>query len=303
MKPMGGTEILRSNLEKRINPSEYGINLLTHFITSADLQDGINILWNHQNVDQPSIQGLTNPYLANQLDAIVFVSNWQLENFRRHIQLPLHKCYVIPNAIEPIAWKDKPREKIELIYTSTPWRGLDALLYLYEKMDRDDVHLQIYSSTKIYGDAFDKENGPVFTELFDKAQQIKNVTYHGYATNEEVRQTVQDAHILSYPAIFEETSCLSVIEAASAGCQIVTSNLGALPETSCGFGMMTSMQESMDNFAQRYIPLLNNAIDNYWSRYDQGDYRAQAEFFNRQYSWENRIGAWKELFDQLRRSR
>jgi len=303
MKPMGGTEILRSNLEKRINPSEYGINLLTHFITSADLTDDINVLWNHQNVNQPSIQGLTNPYLANQLDAIVFVSHWQLENFRRHIELPLNKCYVIPNAIEPIEWIEKPRTQLELIYTSTPWRGLDPLLYLFEKIDRDDVHLQVYSSTKIYGDAFDKENGAMFNDLFAKAEEMKNVTYHGYATNEEVRKAVQQAHILAYPSTFEETSCLSVIEAASAGCQVVTTNIGALPETSCGYALMSPMQSDLDTFVNRYISLLNTAIDSYWEKYDGGEFKAQADFFNRHYSCENRIGAWKELFDQLGRDK
>jgi glycosyltransferase involved in cell wall biosynthesis len=300
-RPMGGTEILRDNLEKKINPDDYGINLMTYFNHPDQLIKGKkNVLWNHQNLDQPAIVGLTDPKSAKELDGVIFVSHWQMENYRRVVDLPLAKCYVIKNAIEPIDWVEKPRDKIKLIYTSTPWRGLEPLLYLFEKMDRDDVELHIYSSTKIYGEEFDKANGQLFTELFKKAQSMRGVVYHGYAFNEDIRRAVQESHIFSYPCIFEETSCLALIEAASAGCQIVSTNIGALPETSCGWADMSVIQSDLNEFSRRYISVLSTAIDRYWDKYDEGIYLDQAAFFNNYYSWDNRISLWRDVFTKIK---
>jgi len=301
MNPKGGTEILRANLEKRINPKKYGINLMTFFNHPDNLVSGkSNVLWNHQNIDQPSIVGLTDPEGVKELDGVIFVSNWQMENYRRIVDLPLDKCYVIKNAIEPIDWVEKPREKIKLVYTSTPWRGLDVLLHIFEELDRDDVELHIYSSTKIYGDKFDLENKLLFTDLFQKAKSMKNVVYHGYKNNDKVRSALQQSHILAYPSTFEETSCLAVIEAASAGCGVVTTNIGALPETSCGWADMTSIQSSLEEFSRRYISILDNAINQYWEKYDKGVFLEQARFFNNHYSWDNRIGTWREVFAEIK---
>jgi hypothetical protein len=83
----------------------------------------------------------------------------------------------------------------------------------------------------------------------------------------------------------------------------VTTNIGALPETSCGWADMSSMQSTLKEFSRRYIPILNNAINQYWEKYDKGIFLEQARFFNNQYSWENRIDTWKEVFTDIKNSK
>ena len=41
--------------------------------------------------------------------------------------------------------------------------------------------------------------------------------YHGFKSNDKVREALQNAHILAYPSIWEECNSRSLIESMSAG--------------------------------------------------------------------------------------
>ncbi len=45
-----------------------------------------------------------------------------------------------------------------MIYHSTPWRGLNVLLGAMQLVKNKDITLDVYSSTKIYGDEFKEAN-------------------------------------------------------------------------------------------------------------------------------------------------
>ena len=290
MNPMGGTEILAQNLFFRINPEDYGVNLIVSNQTPIIKPDMKNVYWLHHNVEQGPSQALEGIY--DQLDAVVYVSDWQLEHYRRVFNpKSTVKSYVIKNAISPIAYTPK-EGKVKLIYTSTPWRGLHILLDSFERLDRD-VELDIYSSTAIYGKQFQEKEEPNFAPLFEWAKSMKNVNYYGYATNDEVREAVKKAHIFAYPSTFEETSCLSMIEAGAAGCTLVSTNLGAIPETACNWATLVPIQTSIEDMVTRYTAALQNAIDT-WQENPE-----QAKFFNLNYSWDTRVVQWKELLSSL----
>ena len=216
--PKGGTELLYKTLIEKLGKDELqGINLFTFALAEELLKSGqINIFWNHLSYDQPNIQEYLNKELVNKVQYFVYVSNWQYEKYRYHFQIPENRSLVIKNAIKPIELKQKPN-KIRLIYTSTPWRGLEILLDAFSLLGRDDVELDIYSSTIIYGTIFYDQNEKNYNSLFQRAKSMKNVNYHGYASNEDIREALLRAHVFAYPCTFEETSCLSAIEAGMAG--------------------------------------------------------------------------------------
>jgi glycosyltransferase involved in cell wall biosynthesis len=193
-------------------------------------------------------------------------------------------------------------DKIKLLYTSTPWRGLIILLKAIEVLNktRDDFEVDIYSSTKIYGSKFDENEKDKFTDLFEKCKNTKNVNYHGYTFNGEIRRAVEKAHIYAYPSIFEETSCLAIIEAMSAGCHVVTTNYGALPETCGEFATMIEFDSSGQNLIERYAETLNSVIDNYRDNLYKDDLEMQIKYYNKNYSWETRIQEWKNFLNYVR---
>ena len=298
-----GSELLFENLMKRLDASQTdGINLILNSTHESHIKEGhVNIVWMHHNVNENATLNFANKNYLKKIDYFVFVSHWQYEKFRYKYNIPEYKSLVIKNAAEEIKLSEKPK-KIKLIYTSTPFRGLDILLDSFERLDRDDVELDIFSSTKIYGKEYDEKAGPLFTSLFDRAKKTKNVNYHGFASNSSVRKALENAHIFSYPSIFEETSCMSAIEAGMAGLSLVTTNFGALYETCASWARYISFDSNRSNLILKYSFALNKAIDEYWDPKNQQKLQDQSRYFNQFYGWDGRIKEWENFLNQIKKT-
>lgn len=308
MNPKGGTEILKEQLIAQL-PEESldGINLIGSIChPSLVKEDKINILWQHLSYDQPNVRLMQDRKFVDSIDYFIYVSHWQYNKFREIYKIPEYKSFVIKNATHAFDTVEKQKDnKIKLLYTSTPWRGLAVLIKSIEILNktREDFEVDIYSSTKIYGSKFDENEKDKFEVLFDKCKNTPNVNYLGYADNDSVRAAVQKAHIYAYPSIFEETSCLAVIEAMSAGCHVVTTNYGALPETCGEFATMIEFDSSGQNLIERYAETLNSVIDNYKNNLYKDDLEMQIKYYNKNYSWETRIQEWKNFLNYVRKEK
>jgi glycosyltransferase involved in cell wall biosynthesis len=305
MKPMGGSEILYLNMLKHVGTDwNDRVNLILSFCFPEQIQKNkINVMWQHLNSNEEACAGMKDPAFVEQLDYLLFVSHWQYNRFKQEFNIPAYKSIVIKNAVEPIPYVEKSKTgKIKLVYTSTPWRGLDILLNALLLMDRDDIELDIFSSTRIYGDNFEKITEGMFDWLFEQARTQKNVRFHEYQPNEVVRNCVQQAHIFPYPSTFEETSCLSAIEAASAGCQIITSNLGALPETCNDWATYVPHGPNREILASRFAKELDQVIDNYWNEDNQASLVVQSKHYHKHWSWETRAKEWQTFFNTITRN-
>lgn len=293
-KPMGGSDLMLEGLKRHVNLD--GINIIQSVCDERFIDpDKKNILWQHLPADQPFVQGVRDKYFQRQLDASVYVSHWQHEKYRWMHQIPLDTVFVIKNAIEPIEFIAKPKGKIKIIYASAPYRGLDVMLDAFSMLDRTDVELDVYSSTTIYGKDYVEYEGDKYEPLFKRAREMKNVNYIGYVPNAELIKAMQEAHILAYPCIFEETSCLTVIEAGAAGCRLVTTNIGALAETGSEFARLVPIQAEYKGIVASYAQALNEEIDNIGSF----DGAFQSEFYNKNYGWDNRAKEWNALLAKL----
>lgn len=298
MRPIGGTELLYNNLLKHTGSAwQHRINLMVSACRPEFIDvDRTNVVWQHLAHDQSAIVGMAYPReFINRIDHFVYVSDWQLGEFQKRFAIKHSSNRVIRNAIEPIQYVQKPRDRIRLIYTSMPNRGLEILLNAIDIMDRKDIELVVYSSDIIYGSSYARTVN--HEQLFYRCKKTPNVVYRGYAMNQAVRKALQSAHILAYPSVYEETSCLAAIEAGAAGCRIVTTNLGALPETCGSWAAMTDYQygDDLKKLSQQYAEVLNTEIDNY----SDAQAESQSQWFNHRYSWFNRAQEWKEFFDQI----
>jgi glycosyltransferase involved in cell wall biosynthesis len=146
--------------------------------------------------------------------------------------IPLERCLVIKNGVENIDAVPtiyKKGEPIKIIHHCTPWRGLSVLLGAMQLVKNPLINLDVYSSTEVYGKSFhDQTDRSISRALYDQARQLPNVNYIGYKPNEYIKQHLKDYRLFVYPSIWEETFCISLIEAMAAGLYCVSTNYGAL---------------------------------------------------------------------------
>jgi len=263
----------------------------------------INVLWMHHFVNQKEAANLASEDFVNKIDWIVYNSNWNFEKHVYQFKVPENKCIVIKNAIEKIDFNEKPKNKINLIYHTTPWRGLVHLLKIFKKLNLNDVELNVCSSTLIYGKKFDSILGKNYRELFDECKNTKNVNYYGFLDNNKIIELLKKIHIFSYPSVWHETSCIAAIEAMAAGCEVVTTNLGALFETCSPFGTFVNFDRNFNNLEKKYSEILLNSIRNFWSDENQKKLSLQSETINATYSWDARSVEWKNFFNEARNSK
>ena len=300
---LGGSENqLRLLLKHLPDESFKDINLILNN-TNHDLieKNKINVLWMQHFVNQEEAKNLGSKDYVNKLDYIVFNSNWNFEKFQYQFKIPESKSLVIKNAIEKIDFHEKPKDKINLVYHTTPWRGLIHLLKVFKRLNLQNTELNICSSTIIYGKKFDSILGKKYENIFEECKNTKNVNYLGFVENNKIIELLKNMHIYSFPSIWPETSCISAIEAMAAGCEIVTSNLGALYETCAPFATFVGFDSNFDNFEKKYQKVLENSIKNFWSKENQKKIQLQQEVINLTYSWTVRSKEWISFLEEARR--
>ena len=106
---------------------------------------------------------------------------------------------------------------------------------------------------------------------------------------------------MAYLNTFPELACIAVMEAMASDCLVITSSLGALPETTGGHGFLMEVSkdqmETVANYAKLTIDTINQAYDDpdgFSERLAQ-----QKTFANKMYSWETRAEEWVEWSQTL----
>jgi glycosyltransferase involved in cell wall biosynthesis len=224
-------------------------------------EDKIRVYWLHDLPNDPETNHLKDVSSRNRFHKMVFCGHWQYNQYLNLLGVPPNdKCVVIDTPIVPIEYKVKSTDQVRLIYSSTPQRGLALLVPVFVELakTRKNIHLDVFSSFSIYGwDQADDQ----FKELFEICKTHPQITYHGHASNEAVREAQQQAHIFAYPSIWQECNSRALIEAMSAGALCLHPNLAGLSDTSGNLTSMYQYEEDHNVHANKFYHLLSQAID------------------------------------------
>jgi glycosyltransferase involved in cell wall biosynthesis len=269
------------------------------------------VLWTQHRIDQAAVQILGDAGERGSYDAFVFVSDWQRGEFLTRFQLPPEKTCVLRNAPAPhflgpfaegesiISQKAQPPV---LAYTSTPFRGLDRLLDAFPAIRAEvpGARLRVFSSMQVYRTA------PVIDHiehghLYQRCRTTPGVEYVGSLPQPALAAEMRAATLLAYPNTFPETSCIAALEAMASGCRVVTSDLGALRETTAGFAELIPFEQGREEyqraFVERTIAVLRESAS---GPPDSDDLlRRQVAHILQRATWEKRAIEWGEWLSRI----
>jgi glycosyltransferase involved in cell wall biosynthesis len=286
----GGTETMARGFIEKVLPEMKNIRNYTCIIIPGWFPEiktiGTTgekyIFWIHNNIAQFSGsvgRVLNNDLVRRQTSFVVAVSEWERRTLSKELNLGLDRIITVPNAIEmltPKPNKFKSVEKVKIVHASSAYRGMEVLLNAVPLM-KEDFELNIFN-----------EFYPDVPHNFNKvAVNDPRVNFWGKTPRKMVYKFFEESHIHAYPSTYPETSCLTQMEALSAGCYAVYSDLGALPETSMGHGVMIPFNEMTP---ERYAEELDKAIRKIKS--EGYDYTKQVEDMNNNFSWDRAKQNW-----------
>lgn len=295
-KSMGGTEQLTMKLAERMDKellSEFQI--VSSRVRELD-EDKIRIFWAHDLPGDPESEFLNTDVGKLKFHKYVFVSNWQMQAYIDRYGLQPSQCVVLRNFIDPIEETEKEDDKINIIYHTTPHRGLNLLVPVFDKLCEkyDNIHLDVYSSFKLYG--WDKRDEQ-YKEVFEALEKNPRATNHGTKPNDEIREALKKSHIFAYPTTWPETSCLCLMEAMSAKNLCVHSNYGGIFETASHWTNMYQYHENLSAHASAAYNMMDLTIENYKDM--QRNAAPSKVYVDTFYSWENRQPEWTALLQSM----
>jgi glycosyltransferase involved in cell wall biosynthesis len=207
------------------------------------------ILWAHDNCDQPIHANL--PEVVSQIDKIVCVSNWEREQYIKYNRAPAEKLIVIPNGVNDMFRPLENSKSKTCIFFSAPHKGIIPLSKIWRQVIKQhpDATLKVFSSGDLYSQY---QNLPEFSQAIEELQSLPNVLYSSCIDREDLLSHIQDAAFFIHPNVWEETFCVSLAEAMCCGCYPITTDMGALSETSFGRGKYVPM--SGENTSRGWVP-------------------------------------------------
>ena len=158
------------------------------------------------------------------------------------------------------------------------------------------VHLHIHSSYEVYGW---KQRDDQFKELFDQCLELPNVHYYGYTKHDDLLKEIEKYHILAFPSVWPETSCLQLLEAMSAKMLCVHSSLAGLPETAANWTLMYPMDEDMNRHANVFADMLFSGVRAIDTGYINDRLEMQKRYIDGFYNWDVRAMQWNQMLTSI----
>jgi glycosyltransferase involved in cell wall biosynthesis len=293
---IGGTELMLLGLEEKVFPYCPELKEWNWIIAPGEIylrSDGRNIAYIHLGEFEGDLSWLQNPLVAH----IIFVSYYQYQRFvERYPGIDTSKCHVLKNAIDPIEFEEKDySSKIKLVFHSEPYRGLDRLLLALSLLkDLTDIELHVFGdlNTTVVDWKIEFQD-----KIKEMCKDDSRVILHGRKSNEEVREFLKEAHMFAYPCTWRETSCISLIEAMSAGLYCITNSFSVLPETGIGLTKIYPFLLDNDKDAEKLAEEIRSGIELLRSK--DFNPNTQISFVNKEYSWDSRIKEWKDFSNTI----
>jgi len=260
------------------------------------------ILWAHHAYDQPVLLNFDH----TTVDHIVSPSQWNKDHLIKYLNVPEHKITVIPNGVADIFTHSNQKTKT-MIFASIPYKGLEVLSKVIPMISQvhPDTKFKIFSSMSLYGPS----NDP-FIELYEHLKTLPNVEYSPVIDREELVKHYQESAFFIHPNIWEETFCVSMVEAMKCGAYPIITDIGALAEVAGEKnatvvpieGENTSKGWKVtENFLINFANACCLALDYYEKepKFYQDVSKIISDYVTEKYDWKKIADQWKTLISNI----
>ena len=227
--------------------------------------------------------------IGTDYDRVLCLSNWAKERFVAYYPgVDASKIFVSSNGLDlslfengmlragnqhvaPVARATisfRAASPLRVTWSSSPDRGLDRLLDFWPKIYEQygsNARLQVYYGFEtwkrlatLHGLTGEMSRIALLEGRL-AAMADQGVVFYGRRGQQEIAQSYLLSKLWLYPTSFEEISCITAMEAQAAGCKIVATRCGALPETAPGAWFVEGPTNTKD-YEKRFLESVHEAL-------------------------------------------
>jgi len=299
----GGTEYMARYFHQNVAPFLPQLKNYNCLILPGQLDTQYNqlileqkqiIIWLHNLVDQFGIQLyllFTDKRFLDKIKYIITVSEYHRQDVIAKTGIDPNKVVVIYNAIAPVEndlGRFKSVETPEIIYTSSPGRGLEIGLSALSSLD---INFRLNIFNEIVPDLIK------INPTNKKILQDPRFYFYGKTPHRTVLDHMSKAHIFMHTSNWHETFCLSLAEALSANCLAVYSTYGSLKEIGSGYGVSYDIEnKTSDQHVEIFKEKIVSAIETI--KQNKFDPKDQAQHVNQKFSWDVFKNSWIDFYEK-----
>jgi len=268
------------------------ISRYIHFFIEFKLTAKKTFVWSHDNLliswwdfkALPLYGKWLLKNMENKIDGFITLSEWHKNYFTNFYETDPNKVYIINNFINLNSFKRNfKKQKNKFIWTSAPDRGLNKLIEYFHDIRKliPDAELYIYQDKNIIDEKIIE-------------QECEYIHFCGRKDNVEILEEFESSEMWFYPTNFEESYCLSALEAQMAKCVCVASDLAALHESVGDRGVLLKEEIYSEKYKEEAINQIVNILNNE---------ELKKEYQEKGYEWalkqnlDERAKQWYKLFE------
>jgi glycosyltransferase involved in cell wall biosynthesis len=255
--------------------------------------------WSTDSASAEISYGIGDKRFYDKVDGVFLLSQWHVDSLSEASNLPKSKTHILSNGIVPSHFEGvEVRHPKRLIYSSSPHRGLTYMSFIFKELKKlhTDLEFHVFSSTNRYRQDYTAEIEQEDRLFLDPLRNLPGCYLHGSILQKDLAREFMKSSVWIYPCNYEETSCISAMEAMAGGCAIVTNDYGALKETIGNAGIIINETQKSPQFLQKFVEETDRLLCNPQLREELGQKgKERAKLFNWDLSAKNMV----EYFEKV----
>jgi len=198
---------------------------------------------------------------SDKLKWVFGLTDWHANMIKQTFPQFKEITYTSNYGIDQTRFKSSLKVKNSFIYSSFPNRGLVVLLKMWPRIIEEFTT----ATLNIYCNLEQEWVNQVAPEIMREIKALlkvnkRGITVHGWVSKAELAEAWGKAEYWMYPCTFEETFCLTAVEAAITKTCVITNHLAALQETVGDRGVIVDGNPYTEDWQTRCIEKLFHII-------------------------------------------